>query len=46
MDANIRIFKTADDLAGALAGDIKELIGINDRKGSVTIAVSGEGHRK
>jgi len=41
MDANIRIFKTADDLAGALAGDIKELIGINDRKGSVTIAVSG-----
>ncbi len=46
MDANIRIFKTADDLAGALAGDIKELIGINDRKGSLQLLFRGEGHRK
>jgi len=41
MDGNIRIFNTTEDLAGALANDLEELIGIKEKKNSVTIAVSG-----
>ena len=41
MEGNIRIFKTTDALAKALANDLEELIGIKEKRDSVTIAVSG-----
>lgn len=41
MDTEIKIFKTPEDLAVSVATDIKELIRINERKGSFSLALSG-----